>query len=218
MSTDDRTAVPAPERAYFEQISGSFEAPWEIGRAQSAIAGLAREGVFDGKTVLDVGCCIGDNSIHIAKHAKGATVTGCDMVERALAGARTKAAEAGVEAEFVQQDLLLPPQGALQGRQFDIILDSAVYHVFARGSKDKEDYVRTLGQLLKPGGRIVMLVFSDKQPGDLGPVRITKEDIHGSYPPPGWTVERIEDSIYETVPPRFDGKAQAYLAVIKKNA
>lgn len=39
----------------------------------------------------------------------------------------------------------------LQGRQFDIILDSAVYHVFARGSKDKEDYVRTLGQLLKPG-------------------------------------------------------------------
>lgn len=28
----------------------------------------------------------------------------------------------------------------------------------------------------------------------------------------------LQDSIYETVPPRFDGKAQAYLAVIKKNA
>ncbi len=38
------------------------------------------DGVFDGKSVLDVGCCIGDNSIHIAKHAKGATVTGCDLV------------------------------------------------------------------------------------------------------------------------------------------
>ncbi|KAL4421358.1 hypothetical protein ABPG75_010649 [Micractinium tetrahymenae] len=117
--------------------------------------------MFDGKSVLDV--------------------------ERALAVARSTAAEAGVAAEFVQQDLLLPPQDALQGRQFDVILDSAVYHVFGRGSKDREDYVRTLGQLLKPGGRIVMLVFSDKQPGDQGPVRITTEDIHGSYAAPAWT-------------------------------
>ncbi len=39
----------------------------------------------------------------------------------------------------------------LQGRQFDVILDSAVYHVF-RGSKDRQDYVHTLGQLVKPGG------------------------------------------------------------------
>ncbi|KAL4424849.1 hypothetical protein ABPG77_011099 [Micractinium sp. CCAP 211/92] len=217
MSADDQTAVPAPERSYFQEIAGTLEAPWEIGKAQPAIAGLASDGVFDGKSVLDVGCCIGDNSIHIAKHAKGATVTGCDLVERALGVARSKAAEAGVEVEFVQQDLLLPLQGALQGRQFDVVLDSAVYHVFARGSKDRQDYVHTLGQLVKPGGRIVMLVFSDKQPGDQGPVRITKEDIHGSYPPPGWTVERIDDAIYECVPPRFEGKAQAYLAFIRKN-
>ncbi|KAL4424850.1 hypothetical protein ABPG77_011100 [Micractinium sp. CCAP 211/92] len=276
MSADDQTAVPAPERSFFEEISGTLAAPWEIGKAQPVIAGLASEGallltavphcrclwrlacaaavmpgnlyahfirielpkrprpclsrqpaqrplllhagdgVFDGKSVLDVGCCIGDNSIHIAKHAKGATVTGCDLVERALGVARSKAAEAGVKVEFVQQDLLLPPQGALQGRQFDVILDSAVYHVF-RGSKDRQDYVHTLGQLVKPGGRIVMLVFSDKQPGDQGPMRISKEDIHGSYPPPSWTVERIDDATYETVPTKYDGKAQAYLAFIRKN-
>ncbi|KAL4421233.1 hypothetical protein ABPG75_010524 [Micractinium tetrahymenae] len=215
MSADDQDSVPASERAFFEQISGTCEAPWEIGRAQPVIARLAAEGVFDGKSVLDVGCCIGDNSIHIAKHAKGSSMTGCDLVERALGVARSKAAEAGLEVEFVQQDLLLPPQGALQGRQFDVVLDSAVYHVW-RSSKDREAYVRTLRQLLKPGGRIVMLVFSDKQPGEEGPMRIAKGDIHGSYGPPTWTVESIEDSTYETVPSKYGGSAQAYLAFISK--
>lgn len=31
-------------------------------------------------SVLDIGCCVGDNSCYIAKHAKGASVTGCDLV------------------------------------------------------------------------------------------------------------------------------------------
>lgn len=32
------------------------------------------------RRVLDVGCCIGDNTLHVAAHAKGARVTGCDLV------------------------------------------------------------------------------------------------------------------------------------------
>lgn len=36
------------------------------------------------------------------------------QVERALEVARKKAAEKGLQADFVQQDLLAPPQGALQ--------------------------------------------------------------------------------------------------------
>lgn len=55
-------------------------APWEIGRPQPEVKKLVDAGEFDGASVLDAGCCIGDNSMYIAAHARGATVTGCDLV------------------------------------------------------------------------------------------------------------------------------------------
>lgn len=45
-----------------------------------------------------------------------------------------------------------------------------------------------LANPLLPGGRIIMLVFSDKEPGTDGPHRCSQADIRGSYPPPGWQV------------------------------
>lgn len=38
------------------------------------------------------------------------------------------------------------------------------------------------------------------------------------YPPPGWTLERIEDTVYECLPFAHGGAAQAYLVVIHRAA
>ena len=78
------TPQRAPERKYFVETAGTGTPAWEINRPQGAVVRLTAEGVFDGKSVLDVGCCIGDNSVHVAAHAKGATVVGCDLVRRQL--------------------------------------------------------------------------------------------------------------------------------------
>src|ERR1700736_3082114 len=72
-------------------------APWDIGRAQPAIVRLASEGGFVG-AVLDAGCGTGENALHVA--SLGLSVLGVDVAETALAIARAKADERGIEVEF----------------------------------------------------------------------------------------------------------------------
>ncbi|PRW44457.1 SAM-dependent methyltransferase [Chlorella sorokiniana] len=201
-----------------------MEAPWEIGRAQAAVVNLVYDGTFDGCSVLDVGCGIGDNSLYIARHARKAIVTACDLVERALDVVRHKAAGTGLPLECVQQDLLTPLQGELQGRQFDVVLDANVYHCFSPGP-DRDAYVANLARLVRLGGRLVMLVFSDKQGGSRGPVRVSQADIRASFGPPGWEVESIEDAVTESNPIDLVGDGEtlqtevpAYLAHVLRKA
>src|SRR5688572_11184041 len=76
-------------------------APWDIGRPQPAIVRLAAQGAFTG-TVLDVGCGTGDNALHLT--SLGLAVLGVDVAETALAIARTKADDRGLQVEFVAAD------------------------------------------------------------------------------------------------------------------
>src|SRR2546421_11296357 len=76
-------------------------APWDIGRPQPAIVRVASGGGFAG-AVLDAGCGTGENALHVA--SLGLPVLGFDVAETALAMARAKAAERGIEAEFIAAD------------------------------------------------------------------------------------------------------------------
>jgi 2-polyprenyl-3-methyl-5-hydroxy-6-metoxy-1,4-benzoquinol methylase len=77
--------------------------PWDVGRPQPAIARLADEGAFAGP-VLDAGCGTGENALHVA--SLGPHVVGVDVAETALAIAREKAADRGLDADFVVGDAL----------------------------------------------------------------------------------------------------------------
>ena len=72
-------------------------APWDIGRPQPAIVRLASAGGFVG-AVLDAGCGTGENALHVA--SLGLPVLGIDLAETALAIAREKAHDRGIEVEF----------------------------------------------------------------------------------------------------------------------
>ncbi len=68
-------ARPGPEGvqpAVFQSVSGTQKAPWELGRTQMEVARLVEAGVLNDKHVLNVGCCTGDNAIHIARDAANA--------------------------------------------------------------------------------------------------------------------------------------------------
>jgi len=56
---------------------------------------------------------------------------------------------------------------------FDNMIDSGLFHVFS--DDDRQKYVAGLATVLKAGGRLFLMCFSDEEPGTEGPRRVSKE-------------------------------------------
>jgi cyclopropane fatty-acyl-phospholipid synthase-like methyltransferase len=187
------------------------EAPpaWDIGRPQPAFARLAEAGLLAGR-VLDAGCGTGENTLLAAAH--GAEATGVDGAPTAIQRARAKAAERGLQARFEVADVL--DLSAL-GLTFDTIIDSGVFHVFS--DEDRPRYVSSLASVLRDGGMCYLMCFSDRQPGTIGPRRVTQDELRAAFSH-GWHVTSVVPGIFETNPLQGSAGAQAWLAAIRRTA
>jgi cyclopropane fatty-acyl-phospholipid synthase-like methyltransferase len=131
--------------------------PWDIGRSQPAFLRLAEQGLITGN-VLDVGCGTGEHALMAA--ALRLQATGIDSSPRAIERAKGKAEQRKLAVRFLVYDALDLP--AL-GERFDTMLDSGLFHVF--GDDERIRYVESLHSVMNPGGRYLMLCFSDRVPG-----------------------------------------------------
>src|SRR5262249_16036171 len=61
---------------------------------------------------------------------------------------------------------------------------------------DRADFVEALRCVVRPGGRYFMLGFSDQQPGDWGPHRLTREEITEAFAH-GWLINSLEPATIE---------------------
>ncbi|MBE3014556.1 class I SAM-dependent methyltransferase [Microbispora sp. NEAU-D428] len=181
-------------------------APWDTGRPQPAIVRLASEGGFAG-AVLDAGCGTGENALHVA--SLGLPVLGVDVAETALAIARAKAGDRGIEAEFAAADALR--LGRL-GRRFETVLDCGLFHTF--DGDERSGYVTSLASVTEPGGTLYVLCFSDDGP-DTGPHPVSRDELGAAFAPGnGWSVVAIEPDRVQT---RYhDDGAPAWLATIRR--
>ena len=180
--------------------------PWDIGRPQPAVVRLASAGGFAG-AVLDAGCGTGENAMQIA--SLGLPVLGFDVAETALAIARAKANDRGIEVEFTLADAL-----ALEGlgRRFETVLDCGLFHTFEGDERSK--YVASLASVTERDGTVYVLCFSDDGP-DVGPHPVSQEGVRAAFNPgSGWHVAAIERERLQT---RFDDVGfPAWLATIKR--
>jgi SAM-dependent methyltransferase len=182
-------------------------APWDIGGPQPAIVRLASTGVFTG-VVLDAGCGTGDNALHIA--SLGVTVLGFDVAETALAIARTRSQERGLDADFVVADAL--SLGSL-GRTFETVVDCGLLHTF--DADEQARYATSLASVTKAGATLHVLCFSDAGP-DTGPHPVSEALLRAAFAPgTGWHVTVLEPDRIHT---RFHGAggAPAWLATIHR--
>ena len=159
--------------------------PWQIDRPQPEVIRLIEQGKFE-SPVLDLGCGTGDNTIELARH--GLVVKGLDAVPEALERARKKTEQAGLKQspEFVLGDALRLAESRLKART---VLDCALFHTFS--DEERGEYIRGLGAVLSPGGRLHILSFSELETRQPGPRRLSLSEIAGSFIA-GW---RVEDSV-----------------------
>jgi len=181
--------------------------PWDIGRPQPAFVRLADGGLLRGR-VLDAGCGSGEHALLAA--ARGADVVGVDVSPRAIDRARRKAGERGIAVRFEVADALR--LGEL-GLTFDTVIDSGLFHVF--DDADRARYVTSLASVLEPGGTCYLMCFSDRQPGTMGPRRVSQEELRAAFSD-GWAVTSIVAEAFEVNPGLGTPTVQAWLATIRR--
>ncbi|MGW4126987.1 class I SAM-dependent methyltransferase [Amycolatopsis japonica] len=175
-------------------------APWDFGGPQPAVVRAA--GSFTG-TVLDAGCGSGENALHLA--SRGLPVLGVDVAETALAIARRRASELGLDAEFLTADALHLER---LGRRFDTVLDCGLFHAF--DADERVAYVKSLEAVTK--GTLYILCFSDGE--NAGPHPVKREALTKPFGA-GWRVKAI---VEERVRTRFhdEAGAPAWFATIER--
>ena len=180
--------MTVPDRTTFESAYAG-QAPWDIGRPQKAFIDVADQ--ITG-SILDAGCGTGENSLYFTR--QGHKVAGIDFLAEPINRAKQKAAEWGLTATFLVMDALALKE---LPEVFDTVIDSGLFHVFS--DEDRRRYVEGLKSVLKPGGRLFLLCFSDEEPGTQGPRRVSRQEIEDAFAE-GWKVESIEPTRFEARP------------------
>jgi SAM-dependent methyltransferase len=199
------------DQPLFEQMYQG-QAPWDTGRPQSAIVKLALTGLIRG-SVLDAGCGTGENVLYLAE--RGHECWGIDFVPVAIDRAKAKAAERGVEAHFLVGNAL---ELVRLARRFDTAIDCGLFHTFT--DEERPRFVNGLAEVIRPGGLLHILCFSDEEPGTEGPRRVSQLEIRATFCE-GWTVQYIDSTRFDAVMsvdgPHFTpGGPKAWLATIAR--
>ena len=100
------------------------------------------------------------------------------------------------------------------GLGFDTIIDSGLFHVF--DDENRVRYVTSLASVLRPGGRLYLMCFSDRQPGMFGPRRVSQDELSAAFAD-GWTIVAIEAEAFALNRGAFGiATAQAWLATVSR--
>ena len=143
-------------------------------------------------SILDAGCGTGENALYFA--SLGQKVTGIDFLEEPIKRAKKKAAERGLSATFLVKDALTFKDWS---ERFDNVIDSGLFHVF--NDEDRKKYVGGLATVLKSGGRLFLMCFSDEESGTQGPRRVSRKELEDAFAKE-WKVESIQPCRFEIRP------------------
>ena len=151
--------------------------PWDIGGPQPEIVKLVKNGeIKEGSRVLDIGCGLGDNAIFLAEN--GNHVTCLDIAHRVIEKGKAKADKRKVRVNFLVGNVLELDK-YFPDCSFQAVVDSGLFHSLDDG--EREHFAKQVFRILADGGTYFVLCFSDKEPGNWGPRRISKAEIRETF-------------------------------------
>lgn len=150
------------------------EIPWDIGVPSEQLVELIEKGEIKPCPALDICCGTGTEAIYLAKN--GFEVSAIDISKEAIKIAEKKAKEAEVKVNFRVGNVLEIP---FQDNSFGFVNDRGCFHVFA--PEYRKWFADEIHRVMKPHGVYFLRCFSDKEPGDWGPYRISKQEIINTF-------------------------------------
>ena len=141
---------------------------------------------------LDLGTGSGIWAVQLAK--RGWTVTGVELVEKALERARERVTEAGVDVRLVQGDVTALHEADV-GSDFRLILDTGTFH--GLNSDQRAAMGRAVSAVAAPDATVLLLVWPRRRrPLIRG---ASREEVAAAFP--GWTITHVEPSHFH--PPKI---------------
>ena len=165
----DSTLIDLKARARATWSAGDYDAVaqgiWPVGEEV-----VRRVGVKHGERVLDVAAGTGNAAIRAAE--AGGNVTAVDLTPELFEAGRRRAAEAGVEVEWVEGDAEQLP---FDDESFDVVLST-----FGVMFAPRHDVAaREMARVLRPGGQIGLATWTPD-----GTVADMFRTVSAALPPP----------------------------------
>lgn len=182
------------------------ELPWYFDGIDPDIAqALERYSITAGKA-LDL--CTGPATQALALAERGFDVFATDIAATAISKGIAKARELGLPVAFKQADILRDDLGG----EFDLLIDRGCFHVFE--PRQRRQYVRTVSELLNPGGFLLLKCFSHKEKRRDGPYRFAPRQLE-KYFSPAFEILSTTDSMFTG---NRDHYPKALFSVMRKAA
>ncbi len=177
----------------FHELYAQKRTPWDTGRPDHNLVRMVDEGIIGPARILDIGCGTGTDALWLAGH--GFEVTGIDLVDTALAEARKRGAEQGVDCNFIKA---IFPAEPIQGAPFALAYDRGCFHS-QKDSSARKEFAMAVAAALVDRGVWLSLVGScdDPDPGDPGPPRLTMAEVAGCVEP-FFEIELIQKTFIES--------------------
>jgi len=186
------TTIYAKQKKFFRKAYETGEHGWpETGPTPQVAALAARAGSGRGRTALDLGCGEGRHTILLAR--MGYVVTAFDLEPLALEKARAAVRKSGLTARYRAGDALNP---GFDDGAFDLVLDYGCFHHVV--TRDWPRYRREIARVLKPGGHLILSVFSMKFRHHPGERRTRKWLVHRNHYDRFFTAGDVREAMAES--------------------
>ena len=153
------------------------DTPWERGEPAPPLVEYLKTRRLRGR-ILAPGCGTGHDVRLIA--ACGCETVGVDISEAALSRAAAFSTPANARISYLLADFLDPSSG-IASESFDCVFEHTCF--CAIDPSRRPDYVASAARVLKPGGELLAILFTDMEDEDGPPFSISRDAIDDLFSP-----------------------------------